>query len=395
MKNHKLDSIGPRALTLSILVLFAGLGILGGSSIASAATAQTYNNVQIFVSPQNSTLDTFSVSAYNSTGGLVASSQSSYPAFSFELPSGEFLFAVTASSSHGYPSPGPIAYGVSQGAASSSSGAAMPVKYYNPEEYGYVLTNITSSRTLHISTSQIQTMNTTKITVTAKFLNGTAAAGTYVDASIVGGGYWYSPDNSITMSGQTGSDGVVTLQVPAVPLELTAWNWISVNLPTSQTTTQVTIGGSPVNVTVYWQPTYVGLAGSSLIIPPTTTATITMKAQQPNYWYYPSGVTGAASSLPPSAQSAGGQSSGTVANGPGAVPANVAGSSPQFGSGQIQSPPVTTQISPLPASTVTSVVTTTATAAPSSASTSVAIEGGVVAAIVIAAAGVALALRRK
>src|SRR5580704_10297353 len=100
MKNHKLDTIGPRALTLSILVLFAGLGVLGGSSIASAATAQTYNNVQIFVSPQNSTLDTFSVSAYNSTGGLVASSQSSYPTFSFELPSGEFLFAVTASSSN-------------------------------------------------------------------------------------------------------------------------------------------------------------------------------------------------------------------------------------------------------------------------------------------------------
>ena len=98
MKTHKVSSIGPRALTLSILVLFAGLGILGGSRITSAASDQTYNNVQIFVSPQNSTLDTFSVSAYNSTGGLVASSQSSYPAFSFELPSGEFLFTVTASS---------------------------------------------------------------------------------------------------------------------------------------------------------------------------------------------------------------------------------------------------------------------------------------------------------
>jgi len=238
-------------------------------------------------------------------------------------------------------------------------------------------------------------MNTTKVTITAKFLNGTAAAGTYVDASIVGGGYWYPSDNSVTMSGQTGSDGVVTLQVPAVPLELTAWNWISVNLPTSQTTTQVTIGGSPVNVTVYWQPTYVGLAGSSLLLPPATSATITMKAQQPNYWYYPQGVSGVASSLPPSAQSASGASSGTIANGPGAVPASVAGSSPQFSSGQTQSPPLTTLISPLPATTVTSVVTTTATSTPASNSTSIALEGGVVAAIVIAAAGIALALRRK
>jgi hypothetical protein len=392
MKTYsKFHSIGPRALSLSILVLFVGLGILGGSRITSATSDQTYNNVQIFVSPQNSTLDTFSVSAYNSTGGLVATSQSSYPAFSFELPSGEFLFAVTATSSYGYATP--VVYGSAAQGAPSSGGAILPVKYYNPEEYGYVLSNVTSSRTLHISTAPIESMNTTQVTITAKFLNGTAAAGTYVDASIMGGGYWYSPDGSTTMSGQTGSDGVVTLQVPAVPLELTAWNWISVNLPTNQTTTQVTIGGSPVNVTVYWQPTYVGLAGSSLIIPPTTTATITMKAQQPNYWYYPQGVAGVASALPPSAQSAGGQSSGTVANGPGAVPASVAGSSPQFGSAQ--SPPVTTQISPLPASTMTTVVTTTSTATPTGSNSSIALEGGVVAAIVIAAAGVALALRRK
>jgi len=391
--NSKLNSIGPKALTLSILVLFAGLGILGGR-VTSASTAQSYNNVQIFVSPRNSTLDTFSVSAYNSTGGLVATSQSSYPAFSFELPSGEFLFAVTASSSNGYGTPGPIAYSSAQG-PSGSSGIAMPVKYNNPEEYGYVLANVTSSQTLHISTIQIQNMTTTKITVTAKFANGTAAAGTYIDASIVGGGYWYSPDNSITMNGQSGSDGVVTLQVPNVPLEITGWNWISVNLPTNQTTTQVTIGGQPVNVTVYWQPTYVGLAGSALIIPPSTSATITMKAQQPNYWYYPQGVSGVSSSLPPTAQSAGGQSSGAVANGPGAVPASVANSSPQFGSGPTQSPIITTQISPLPGTTVTNVVTTTTTASASSSGASLALEGGVVAAIVIAAAGVALALRRK
>ena len=320
IKRNTFGSIGFKALSISVIVLFAGLGILGGRA-TSATAGQTYNNVQVFVTPQNSTLDTFSISAYNSTGGLVASSQSAYPAFSFELPSGTYLFAVTASSSNGYPTPGPIMYGAasSQGAAGSSS--VYPSKYYNPEEYGYVVTNITASRTIDISTKQIQNMSSETITIKANFANGTAAAGTYVDASIVGGGYWYSPNSM--MSGQTGNDGTVTLQVPAVPLQITAWNWVRVDLPTKQTITQVNVGGEPVNVTVYWQPTYVGLAGGVLLIPPTTSATITLKAQQPTYWYYPSGV--ASGVATPGVASGSAQSSGAVANGPGAVPSSVAG----------------------------------------------------------------------
>jgi hypothetical protein len=391
IKRNTFGSIGFKALSISVIVLFAGLGILGGRA-TSASAGQTYNNVQVFVTPQNSTLDTFSISAYNSTGGLVASSQSAYPAFSFELPSGTYLFAVTASSSNGYPTPGPIMYGAtSQGAAGSS--IAYPSKYYNPEEYGYVVTNITASRTIDISTKQIQNMSTATITIKANFANGTAAVGTYVDATIVGGGYWYSPNSM--MSGQTGNDGTVTLQVPAVPLQITAWNWVRVNLPTNQTTTQVNVGGEPVNVTVYWQPTYVGLAGGALLIPPTTSTTITLKAQQPTYWYYPSGV--ASGVATPGVASGAAQSSGAVANGPGAVPSSVAGSSPQFGSATAQNPSVVTQISPLPASTVTNVVTTTAstTVTSTSSTSNLALEGGVVAALIIAAAGIALAVRKK
>ncbi len=395
MINHnKLDSIGFKALSISVIVLFAGLGILGGRA-TSAAGGQTYNNIQVFISPQNSTLDTFSISAYNSTGGLVASSQSAYPAFSFELPSGTYLFAVTATSSSGYPSPGPIMYGAaSQG--SSGSSITYPSKYYNPQEYGYVVTDVTSSKTINISTSQIQNTSTAKITIKASFANGTVAAGTYVDASIVGGGYWYSPDTTIMMSGQTGSDGSVTLQVPAVPIEITAWNWVKVDLPTNQTTTQVNVGGTPVNVTVYWQPTYVGLAGSALLIPPTTSATITLKAQQPNYWYYPAGV--ASGVATPGVANGAAQSSGAgAANSPGGIPSSVAGSSPQFASATVQNPSVVTQISPLPASTVTTVLTTTATTTAASAGSTfnLALEGGVVAALIIASAGVALAVRRK
>jgi hypothetical protein len=392
MKNNtKLNSIGYKALTISIIAVFLGLGMLGGR-ITSASTSQAYDNVQIFVTPHNSTLDTFSVSAYNSIGGLVATSQSSYPAFSFELPTGMYLFAVTASSSYAYPIYGPIAYGAAQ---AKSSGLAYPVKYYNPTEYGYVLVNITSSRTINISTVQIQNMSTTKITVSAKYLNGTSAVGAYIDASIVGGGYFYSPDSNIMMSGQTGSDGVVTLQVPSVPLEITAWSWVPVNLPQNETTTKVTIGGEIVNVTVYWQPTYVGLAGSYLIIPPADSANITLKAQQPNYWYFPQGVASQSGSVSPGLQSSGGQYSGAVASSPGGVPANVAGNSPQFSSSSAPTQSVPTQISPLPGTTETKVVTTTATLTAQSSNSTIAIEGGVVVALVISAAGVALALRRK
>lgn len=393
INRNKLSSAGFKLVTISVVLLFAGLGILGGK-VTSAAAGQTYNNVQVFVTPQNSTLDTFSISAYNSTGGLVASSQSAYPAFSFELPSGTYLFAVTASSSGGYSSPVPLAASAtSQGAAGSS--IVYPSKYYNPEEYGYVMTSVTSSRTIDISTTQIQNMSTAQITIKTSYANGTAASGTYVDATIVGGGYWYSPDSTIMMSGQTGNDGTVTLQVPAVPVQITAWSWVRVDLPTNQTTTQVKVGGEPVNVTVYWQPTYIGLAGAALVIPPSTSATITLKAQQPNYWYYPSGV--ASGVATPGVASGAAQSSGAVANGPGAVPASVAGNSPQFGSATTQSPSVVTEISPLPASTITSVVTSTATTTATSASTTsnLALEGGVVAALIIAAAGVALAVRKK
>ncbi|MDA4111326.1 MAG: EcoRV family type II restriction endonuclease, partial [Thaumarchaeota archaeon] len=240
--NTHLNSMGSKAFAVSVIVVFLGLGLLG-VRITSATTSQSYNNVQIFVSPQNSTLDSFSISAYNSTGGLVASSQSSYPAFSFELPSGTYLFTVSASSTYSYPIGGPITYGASQ---SSAPNIAYPYKYYNPTEYGYVLTDVTASKTINIATQQIQNMSTSKISISAKYLNGTSAVGAYIDASIVGGGYYYYPNSNVMMSGQTGSDGTVTLEVPSVPLEITAWSWIQVNLPQNETTTKVNIGGESV-----------------------------------------------------------------------------------------------------------------------------------------------------
>jgi len=78
------------------------------------------------------------------------------------------------------------------------------------------------------------------------------------------------------------------------------------------------IGGEKVNVTVYWQPSSMGLAGDALIIPPTTSASITLHVQTPTYWATPYGAaTGTALS-----------SSGAVGPSPppaaGAIPAKVA-----------------------------------------------------------------------
>jgi len=69
-----------------------------------------------------------------------------------------------------------------------------------------------------------------------------------------------------------------------------AWDWVPVNLPTNQTTTKVDVGGQIVNVTVYWEPTYVGLAASALIIPPTNSVSLTLHYQQPNFWVTPAGA---------------------------------------------------------------------------------------------------------
>src|SRR5271165_7030974 len=207
-------SFNIKSVALTSIVILAGLGIFGPRVSLGSSSAQSYNNLQIFVSPQNSTLDQFSVEAYNSTGGLVASSQSSYPAFSFELPSGNYLFAVSASSSYSYTG-GPI---MASGVASSQKSSIAYPYYNNPAEYGYLVTDLNSSRSVDISTHQITNMSGTKVTIVAKYANGTAAAGTSVYASVVGGYYWYDGSNNLVMSNQTGSNGVATLIVPSVPL---------------------------------------------------------------------------------------------------------------------------------------------------------------------------------
>jgi len=384
MKLETLRSVNNKVVALSVIVIFAGLGFFGLRMAFASSSSQTYNNIQIFVNPQNSSLNLFNVGAYNSTGGLVASSQSSYPAFSFELPSGNYLFAVSASSSYSYI--GPVMNGVAQ---SQKSSTAYPIYYGNPWEYGYIMTQLNSTKTVNITTHPIDSITTSKVTVVAKYSNGTAAASASVYASIVGG--QYNSGYKLVMSNQTGNDGVSTLIVPSVPLEITAWDWVPVNLPQSVTTTQVTIGGEPFNVTVYWQPTYVGLAGSALLVPPSTEADITLKAQQQSYWVLPLGVASSQSGAPtPGGQS---NSAGVVASAPGAIPAKVANSQQLGAPSQSITQSISTQVPSLPASTVT--YTTTASVTAQASTNSILFESGIVVAVVISIAAVALAIRKK
>ncbi len=129
--------------------------------------------------------------------------------------------------------------------------------------------------------------------------------------------------SALNLSGQVGTSGTATLVVPAVPVQITAWNWVPVNLPSGPGSTIVTVGGQKVNVTVTWQPAYVGFAGSLLIVPPQTTGTIVLQLQQPDYWVTPQGVSSPGTLTPGVATVSSGSSSGSVSNSPNLVPASL------------------------------------------------------------------------
>ncbi len=374
----------------SLLLAISGLGLFGPrtTSFAASSSSPSFDNVQVFVTPQNTSLNVFSMTVYNTTGGIVASSQSSYPAFSFELPEGNYVFTVTAGSSNGYSTSPPVPLG--------STAANQAIVYRGPygyqQEYGYSMVTVNSSKSITISTTELSSVQSVTLTVLAKYANGTLASGASVYASVVGGDSWYYPGSTLSMSNQTGSNGSVTLIVPDVPLEITAWEWLPVNLPQTQVTTQVTVAGESVNVTAYWQPTLVGVAGSAVITPPFQQTNITLTAQQQNFWAYPQGVV----STPPSIVAPGvegASSQGTAANSPSGIPASVLAQ--EQGGSTTQSPGASQSLTSSP---VTVTLTTTASAMPaggSSASSSIVLEGGIVAAVVIALAAVVLALRRK
>jgi len=295
--------VSSSTLKLATVVIVGLLAFGADGLVLTTAYAQvTYNVIQVFVQPTSDRNTYFLLSAYNSSGSLVATSQSQYPVFALELPSETYLFAVMAQQAPVYVGPSPM---MSAGTTQKgeplppTGGSTYPVpSTYQPPEYGYDYQTVTGSLTLTIPTKPMSDIPTTSVSVQTSFVNGSAASGVSVYASVVGAWYWWNGKGEVTMWSQTGSNGIATLTVPNLPLEVNTWTWLPVDLPKNVTTIQVVIGGEEVNVTVYWQPTYVGLAGKELIIPPKTSANIMLHAQQADYWVMPYGAERATANTP-------------------------------------------------------------------------------------------------
>ena len=368
-------------LAVSLLLLLTS----GGATLAQPpAAATTYNQVQVKVQTANALNATYIGTVYNSSGYMEATFQSRYPVFTFDLPSSTYLFAVTALQQS--VSRCPLYDQYAKGGAAQAGPAMIypPCFWNNPAiEYGYSFQQVAGSTSITVSTQPIDKIPTSNVTITARYLNGTAASGASVSAYIVGEWYWWgNSNNRLVLWGQTDKTGKVDLTVPSVPVEVSAWMWLPVNLPRNQTTVQTTVGGEKVDVTVYWQPTYVGLAGSALIVPPKTGVSITLHAQQPNYWATPYGV------QTMGAVSATSKTMGTIASADGGIPAQQYsqyqyGPSSPTGVPQQYMPPVLT----VPSSTSSSTDT--------AQSTSTLLSGATVAAVAIASISVVIAVRAR
>ena len=331
------------------LALLGLVGILLVSSLSAGLVLSAgYDHIQIFVTTGSQLPYSYTFTAYNATGSQVATYQGDYPAGAFELPSGEYLFTVSAvyqqqgycypcvysqGSSSGAPSPGSTTSNNSTDSGNSTK--SMPVyRWYAPKsEYGWKEVEVTTSQTININTVNVTQIPTTKVTVHVSFLNGTAASGASVSASIIGQWYyWWGEGPNVSMWGQTGSDGTVTLTLPVAPAMITAWDWVQVSLPVSKTVT-VNIGGQKINVTEIWGPAYVGLSGSATLIPPEKSVSITLTYQQPTYWAEP-----LTAKMAPGLSS-GGAASGTVANTPTGTPSQIRQTTaPQQGQNQYYQP---------------------------------------------------------
>jgi hypothetical protein len=250
--------------------------------VSSGATA-ALNSVQVNIQTTKDLPYQYSLTAYNTSGSQVANFGGSYPEAAFGLPSGTYL--ITASASYqqynvcylcpleaGANSSAPVSSG------SSVSSIAIPIRFYPPAyEYGFAVVQVTGSSQITIDTKNITEFPLVKVPIHVAFFNGSAAAGASVSASVVGMEYGFA-QNWVSY-GQTGSDGNVTLMMPAAPVEVNAYLSVPIKLPPGVGTVPVNVGGQDVNVTVYWQPYQVELSGQALILPPQTGADITLKVQ--------------------------------------------------------------------------------------------------------------------
>ncbi len=314
----ELSRTGALALSAAVATIF--LVVIAPFPGLSAATSSGggYNMVQVSIQPTgNFSATSYTLTAYNSSGAAVASYQGNYPQVAFALPSGTYLLVAVASSGYGngpcYSSPAQASGGatgapaVQSGQGVASSAIAYPC-YMQATEYGYSLSKIDSSTTINITAQAPSETPTTSITVSVSYKNGSAVSGAQVSASPVGGWYWGS-GAKLQTSVQTGSDGTAHLVIPSVPVIVSAWKSVPIDIPKSQSTVQVNIGGQLVNVTIYYGPSDIYLQGTGLLVPPQSKLSIVVLARQ-TYPVVPY-LSGGATSAP-----------GTLSQGQGAADAN-------------------------------------------------------------------------
>jgi hypothetical protein len=318
-----------KTVALAVGLSLVAILLVGAAPGMAATPVTTYNNVQIYVHTTNSTFTgTYTFTAYNATGYALVSYQTPYPAGSFELPSASYIFTVSANSQGLYACPlltGVASAGAGASSSSSGSGAGTtiilpPCRYGAPQsEYGFSVQQVSGPTSITISTMPIGSYPTETVTIHVHYVNGTAAPGTNLFASVLGG-YWYGlTPTPLSMTGVTGKDGTASLVVPVAPIMVTAWKWTPIAIPITQSSTIVKVGGENVNVSASWEPSYIGLAGSVLVVPPQVSGAITLHSQQPTYWATPDGA------LTTSGSTTGGTAVGAASetSGPDLVPASI------------------------------------------------------------------------
>ncbi|MDG7008534.1 MAG: hypothetical protein JRN06_09885 [Nitrososphaerota archaeon] len=268
-----------RSASILIALLLIGASVPAATLVASSGASAALNSVQVTIQTTEDLPYQYSLAAYNTSGYQVASFYGSYPEAGFGLPSGTYLITASA-----YYQQYDVCYlcPLEVGVNSSATSVAIPVRYYPPaSEYGFAVVKVIGQSQIAIDTKNSTDFPLVRVPIHVAYFNGTAAVGASVSAYVVGMQYAYAQN---WMSyGQTGSDGNVTLAMPAAPLEVEAHLSVPVQLPKGVGTVPVEVGGQQVNVTVYWQPAQVELSGQALILPPQSGADITLKAQQYPY----------------------------------------------------------------------------------------------------------------
>ena len=271
-----------RGASVLIALLLVGASAPVVALVASSGALPALNSVQVTIQTTKDYPYQYTLTAYNTSGYQVASFYGNFPEAGFGLPSGTYLITASAYyQQYNVCYLCPLEAGANSSVSSGSS-VAIPIRYYPPvSEYGFAVVKVTGSSQMTIDTKNSTNLPLVGVPVHVAFFNGTAAVGASVSAYVVGMQYGYG-ENWVSY-GQTGSDGNVTLTMPAAPIEVDAYLSVPIQLPKGVGVVPVEVGGQKVNVTVYWQPAQVELFGQALVLPPQRGAEITLQVQQYSY----------------------------------------------------------------------------------------------------------------